>query len=136
VNLFVPDSARVFGGVQFLNLDVALSELLGLELWDSAIFDDSARRDPKTRPLLDALENAAAAEEREGKPLIRPIENGFRERAGIKSSQRGPKAVACGMMAERRRQKRTMVRISGPHEEPAPSALFACDDRAVARHQN
>jgi hypothetical protein len=64
---------------EFLNLDVALSNMLGLELWDSAVFDVSASRDPKTRPLIEALEKAAEAEEAAGRPLIRPNGNGLVE---------------------------------------------------------
>jgi hypothetical protein len=61
--------------------------LLNLELWDSTVH--SCDGDPKVEPLRRALEEAAEAEEREGKPLMRPIADGLRESEEVRKRASG-----------------------------------------------
>jgi hypothetical protein len=71
---------------EFLNVSGALDRLLGLELWDLPVTSDSVERDPVSWPLRQALDQAAESQEREGRPLIRLIENGLLESEEIRKS--------------------------------------------------
>jgi hypothetical protein len=59
------------------NVTSALHSLLNLELWDSTVH--SCDGDPRVEPLRRALVEAAEAQERQGRPLMRPIADGLQE---------------------------------------------------------
>jgi hypothetical protein len=69
--------------LEFVNLELVLHRLCGLQLWDFPIFSDSADDDPVTGPIRRELEAAAAAQERAGRPLMRPVKDGLAESEAI-----------------------------------------------------
>jgi hypothetical protein len=69
---------------EFLNISGALHQLLGLQLWDTPVTSDLVERDPASWPVRQALEEAAEAEERQGKPVVRPNGNGLSESEEIR----------------------------------------------------
>lgn len=68
---------------EFLDVSSALDVLAGLALWDSPILSDSAERDPVTKPILRALEEAAS-QDAPGGPLVRLNEVGGVEAEDIR----------------------------------------------------